>query len=676
MINSIIQQLEQLIAGDFALLRESVDIECKLAIGQNGKGGLPKSLWETYSAFANTDGGIIILGAKELKNGTFEAHGIENLVQIKADLFNTLNNPAKINKNLLTDQFVREWQVDGKILLLIAVPRAARKQQPIYLNNNPLNNTYVRQNEGDYTLDDEHVKRMLAEQAHDGRDDEILTNFGLDDLAIESLRSYRQRYSNLNPNAELNDLVDIEFLRRIGAYGINRETGGRGLTKAGLLMFGMQHTIAEVFPNYMVDYQERPHAQTEARWIDRVVPDGSWSGNLYDFYRKVYNKLIQDLKIPFELKDGVRQEDTPVHIALREALVNCIVHADYTDRASVLIVKRPDMFGFRNPGLMRIPLEHALKGSESDCRNRKLHQMFRLINVGEQAGSGIPKILSGWQSQHWIPPYLHEKRKPNNQTLLEMTMVDLFPSDTMQQLTQQFGSSFTELTQNERAALAIAKLEGTVTHARLQTVVTGHSVDITRDLQHLVKLGFLNTSGGRGSVYTLAGVDIVQPDDIFNEPNTGMSDSNSGPSSGSNEASLGSNDASLGLKEPSSIPNGSYRDEMGRLCSDRLDFPIIDNLMELSEDFRESLYVLAHEARTKQRLSLEVMQHIILRLCTEHFFTISALGELLNRKAEPLRKRYLSPMVKANQLSLAFPTTPTHEKQAYRTNTELNHSEN
>ena len=676
MINSIIQQLEQLIAGDFALLRESVDIECKLAIGQNGKGGLPKSLWETYSAFANTDGGIIILGAKELKNGTFEAHGIENLVQIKADLFNTLNNPAKINKNLLTDQFVREWQVDGKILLLIAVPRAARKQQPIYLNNNPLNNTYVRQNEGDYTLDDEHVKRMLAEQAHDGRDDEILTNFGLDDLAIESLRSYRQRYSNLNPNAELNDLVDIEFLRRIGAYGINRETGGRGLTKAGLLMFGMQHTIAEVFPNYMVDYQERPHAQTEARWVDRVVPDGSWSGNLYDFYRKVYNKLIQDLKIPFELKDGVRQEDTPVHIALREALVNCIVHADYTDRASVLIVKRPDMFGFRNPGLMRIPLEHALKGSESDCRNRKLHQMFRLINVGEQAGSGIPKILSGWQSQHWIPPYLHEKRKPNNQTLLEMTMVDLFPSDTMQQLTQQFGLSFTELKQNERAALAIAKLEGTVTHARLQTVVTGHSVDITRDLQHLVKLGFLNTSGGRGSVYTLAGVDIVQPDDIFNEPNTGMSDSNSGPSSGSNEASLGSNEASLGLKEPSSIPNGSYRDEMGRLCSDRLDFPIIDNLMELSEDFRESLYVLAHEARTKQRLSLEVMQHIILRLCTEHFFTISALGELLNRKAEPLRKRYLSPMVKANQLSLAFPTTPTHEKQAYRTNTELNHSEN
>ena len=691
MINSIIQQLEQLIAGDFALLRESVDIECKLAIGHDGKGGLPKSLWETYSAFANTDGGIIILGAKELKNGTFEARGIENLIQIKADLFNTLNNPAKINKNLLTDQFVREWQVDDKSLLVIAVPRASRKQQPIYLNNNPLNNTYVRQNEGDYKLDDEHVKRMLAEQAHDGRDDEILPNFGLDDLAIESLRSYRQRYSNLNPNAELNDLVDIEFLRRIGAYGINRETGARGLTKAGLLMFGMQHTIAEIFPNYMVDYQERPHAQTEARWVDRVVPDGSWSGNLYDFYRKVYNKLIQDLKIPFELKDGVRQEDTPVHIALREALVNCIVHADYTDRASVLIVKRPDMFGFRNPGLMRIPLEHALKGSESDCRNRKLHQIFRLINVGEQAGSGIPKILSGWQSQHWVPPYLHEKRQPNNQTLLELTMVDLFPSDTMQQLTQQFGSSFTELTQNERAALAIAKLEGIVTHARLRGMSTEHSAEISKILQHLVKLGFLNSNGGgRGAVYNLAGSNIVQVGDVFNdpsfelnEPSTGISEPSTGisePSTGISEPSTGISELSLGLNDHSTEHNdpslGLNRDDFGRLCSEKLPLPIIDDLTQLSTDFKERLFAIASDARDKKRLSPENIEKIVLKLAENQFLTISVLAQILQREIDTLRKRYLSPMVKANKLCLAFPMTPTHEKQAYRTNTELNHSEN
>ncbi len=693
MINSIIQQLEQLMAGDFALLRESVDIECKLAIGQNGKGGLPKSLWETYSAFANTDGGIIILGAKELKNGTFEAHGIENLVQIKADLFNTLNNPAKINKNLLTDQFVREWHVDGKCLLVIAVPRASRKQQPIYLNNNPLNNTYIRQNEGDYKLDDEHVKRMLAEQAHDGRDDEILPFFNLADLDLESIRIYRQQYNNLNPHAELNELELLEFLRRIGAYAVNRQTGEHGLTKAGLLMFGQWHNISEVFPNYLLDYQEQTH-DPEIRWIDRIIPDGTWSGNLFDFYRKIALKLVQNLKVPFKLKDGVRQEDTPIHIALREALVNSLVHADYTDRISLQVIKRPDSFYFRNPGLMRIPIEQAVHGGMSDCRNRNLQKMFRMMNAGEQAGSGIPKILAGWRMQHWQLPYLHEKRQPN-QTIIELKMLDLFPQKSIQQLITRFGTAFTHLSQEERTALAIAQLEGTVNHARLASMSLQHTADISKSLQNLVKQGFLHRQGiGRGTVYHLADVDVLQPELVFQDSSldhnglkTGMSDSSLGLnetrigsneiSFGHNEVSFGHNKVSFGHNEVSSGHSGvSYRDEFGRLCNDKLPLPIVDDLSLLSEAFRQKLYQIADDARGKKRLLPHVMEKIILQLCAEQFFAVNALAELVNRKAEPLRKHYLSPMVKANTLCLAFPTTPTHEKQAYRTNTEFNHSEN
>lgn len=678
-MNSIILQLDDLINGDFTLLRERVDIECKLAIGQDGKGGLPKSLWETYSAFANTEGGIIILGAKELKDGSYEAYGIDNLARIKTDLFNTLNNTSKVNKNLLSDKLVREWQVNGKNLLVIAVPRASRKQQPIYLNNNPLNNTYIRQNEGDYVLDDDQVKRMLAEQVSDAQDDEILLNFGINDLAVESLRAYRQRYSNLNPNAEMNDLTDIEFLRRIGAYGVNRDSGIGGLTKAGLLMFGQWHNITEIFPNYLLDYQEQSQDKT-IRWIDRVIPDHAWSGNLFDFYRKVALKLVQDLKIPFIVKDGIRQDDTPVHIALREALVNSLVHADYSDRVSLQIIKRPDGFRFRNAGLMRIPIEQAIYGGMSDCRNRNLQKMFRMIHAGEQAGSGIPKILAGWETQHWQPPYLYELRQPN-QTVLELKMLDLFPQDTMRQLTSQFGTTFTDLNKEEQAALAIAHLEGTVTHKRLASMSQQHSADISKCLQNLVKLGFLNRHGsGRGAVYQLADTDVVKPEQVFNELSLGLNASSLGlnvPSLGLNAPSLGLNVPCLGQNNSGSASdNISSRDEFGRLCNDKISFPIIDSLSELSEEFRVKLFTLAHEARIKQRLPLERMQAIILQLCSEQFFTIAALSEVLNRKAEALRKRYLSPMVKANQLCMAFPTTPTHEKQAYRTNTELNQIEN
>lgn len=53
----------------------------------------------------------------------------------------------------------------------------------------------------------------------------------------------------------------------------------------------------------------------------------------------MYKKLTEDLKVPFVLKGEVRQDDTPVHIAVREALVNTLVHADYSERASVLVLK-------------------------------------------------------------------------------------------------------------------------------------------------------------------------------------------------------------------------------------------------------------------------------------------------------------------------------------------------
>ena len=66
-------------------------------------------------------------------------------------------------------------------------------------------------------------------------------------------------------------------------------------------------------------------------------------------------KIVADLKVLFALKGDIRQDDTPVHQALREAMVNMLVHADYADRASVLVVKQPSGFVFRNPGLLRVP---------------------------------------------------------------------------------------------------------------------------------------------------------------------------------------------------------------------------------------------------------------------------------------------------------------------------------
>ena len=502
---------------DLPSLVESVELECKLAQGQDGKGELPKDFWLTYSAFANTQGGVVLLGVRE-KDGQFSVAGLSNIEKVRTDLFNTLNNPAKVSVNLLTDREVVVRELEGKQVLEVKIPAASRKQKPVFLNGQPLGNTYRRLHEGDRRCSEEDVRRMFAEQVEDCRDERILPNYDFADIDPDSLRIYRQMLSDIKPGHPALEHQGIEFLRQIGGWRKDRANGVEGLTLAGLLMFGRWLSIQESVPHYFVDYQERPYAKTELRWVDRLVPDGTWSGNLFDFYRRVYRKLVEDLKVPFALKGDQRQDDTPVHEALREALVNTLVHADYTGRVSVLVVKRPDLFGFRNPGGLRLPLEQVLQGGTSDCRNRLMHQMFLLIGLGERGGSGVPKIYSGWRSQHWRPPALYEKPEPE-QTLLELRMLDLLPEGVVEQLRERFGVRFESLEHTARLILATAAIERVVSHNRLLEICDTHAHDLSQLLARLVREGFLVPDGrSRGMIYHLPGEQLPTPEQVFAGP--------------------------------------------------------------------------------------------------------------------------------------------------------------
>jgi ATP-dependent DNA helicase RecG len=659
--------------ADLELLRESVDLECKLAVGRDGMGALPEDFWPTYSSFANTEGGIVLLGVSE-KSGRFVIEGIVNIPKVRKELFDGLNNRQKVSVNLLSDAQVWELTLEGKTLLVVQVPRATRKQRPVYLTTNPFaNHTYRRLNDGDRPLPDDDVKRMLAEQVEDSRDDRILHGYDLDDLDIGTFRAYRQVFVNRDPGHPWNSADDREFLRQIGGWRKDRETGRSGLTLAGLLMFGQMAAIQEEMPYYMLDYQERAEAKTEKRWIDRITLDGKWSGNLYDFYRRVYLKLTADLKVPFRLEKGERKDETPVHEALREALANVIVHADYSDRASVFVVKRPDMFGFRNPGLMRIPVEVALHGGEPDCRNRILHKMFRLVGVGEQAGTGIPKILHGWQSQHWNPPMLYDTPTPYNQTLLELRMVDLFPEAVMAGLKGKFGARFEGLNHVERVALALAASEGTVNHARLRAVTTEHPVDLSKTLQHLTQAGMLESTGGRGAVYHLPGEAIPTPDDVFGPP-VRLSVP-SAPNMGSSSLHLPPTSLHLRGRSPfiddESEGGKVARDLEGRLVSRQLPLPVIDDLSVLSSGLRQRMESMASLPRQKRKVDRDALIAVVLKLCEGQFVTLRCLAEIINRQPIALQNQYLSKLVRDRKLSLAFPTKPTHERQAYCTSNSL-----
>ena len=629
---------------DLAILTEGIDIECKLAIGQDGNGTLPKDFWESYSAFANTFGGDIYLGIKELKNHQFEAIGINNTEKVLSELWTGVNNEELISCNLLNDDSVRIITVDNAQIIHVHVPRASRTLKPVYRRNNPMTGSYQRQNSSDILCDAETVKRMLAEQVDNSRDDQLLANFNLGDLDLDSLKAYRQIYANLHPDNARNQYDDIAFLTSIGAWKRDRQLNIEALTTAGLLMFGKMISIQDVFPNFMLDYQEREHAKAEQRWSDRLTLDGSWSGNLFDFYFKVIRKLTTDLdiKIPFKLEGDLRQENTFVHDALREALVNTLVHADFTGRASIFVVKRPDMFGFRNPGLMRIPIEQAISGYESDCRNRKLHQMFHFIGLGERAGSGIPNIFEWWHSTSWKAPYLHEKTIPYEQTLFELRMVDLIPQEIKDELQIHLGEKYNSLTPEELLILATASSETSISHARINGIISEHSHDLSVILHKLTNDGLLKSNGyGQGMTYHLAYKILLSSDDVFGD-------------SGGLEVSSGGLEVSSGGLEVSS----------GGLVIEELKYPIFSTLKELDLQLKQQLEEIALQPRTKKQISVENMHEILISLCQNRYLTLKLLSEIVDRNEDYLR-RTLNDLCRKKQLTRAFPKNPNDPRQAY-----------
>ncbi|MDI9417851.1 MAG: ATP-binding protein [Euryarchaeota archaeon] len=620
---------------DFA---EEIDLEAKKATGRDGRGELPRSFFESYSAMANTNGGIILLGIEEKPKGIFSAVGIPEPELILKALWDGLNNRSQVSINLLADHMVQVLDYQGNNVIQVTVPRARRNQRPVYVGMNPFEGTYRRNYEGDYLCDHETVRRIIAEKGDDSRDATLLENFDFKDLDEGTLKVYRNQFKAAKPDHPWLDQDDVEFLHSIGGWTRDRDTKKEGLTLAGLLMFGMMRSILDAVPNYVVDYQERPKDVNETRWTDRVTTDGTWSGNLYDFYRLTRQRLFRDLKVPFKLEDMRRVDDTPVHEALREALINTLIHADYSGRIPILVVKGPDMFLFRNPGTMRLPLDDVLRGGVSDCRNRNLQKMFQLIGYGEQAGSGIPKIYRNWKQQLWRAPDLSERFDPD-MTQLILRMVSLIPEEVLSQLDDRFGASFRGLSDLQRLALATAAIEGTVTHARLKSMTSVHPHDVTMALAALVREGFLDSYGAtRGTFYVLAGEVPEMEDGLLRHVAAQLP---------------------LSIKsEQAGIGSGSGSEYLG---------PSSELLNESSEYFKQ-LEQIARAAKERGKVPKEVMERIILELCKDYFLNLRVLADLLNRTPDSLRINYLSRMVKEGTLELRYPNKPTHPDQGYRAN--------
>lgn len=481
---------------------EHIHLECKKA-----ESTIPASVWETYSSFANTDGGIILLGVEEHLKETDFSHrfsfsSVHNPDQRIKDFWNTLNSD-KVSANILVDANVGTCMVMGALILWIRVPQADYKQRPVYINGNPMKGSYKRNHEGDYHCTEDEVKAMFRDASDSGNDGGLLVNYTMDDIDSNSLRSYRIEFEHRNPDHVWNGVDDETFLRNMGGCAIDRNTQKEWLTTAGLLMFGKGLAVRERYDSIRMDYIDESNLLPGSRWSDRLTYDGMWENNLYNFVRQVMPKLVSDLKRPFRLEGMVRIDDTPVHKAIREAVVNMVVHSDYMITGVLKIVKTDRGFMFSNPGSLKLPIKSIYEGGHSVARNPKIQTMFRMIGYGDNIGSGFPTIMSAWGEENWRKPDLRQN-DDLHQVELKLWTISLMPGECTEYLQALYGWVYSSLDSDAQIILGTAHLEKTVTNSRLQSVLDKSGVEVGRILSTLVDSGLLLTDrNGRWTSYWL-----------------------------------------------------------------------------------------------------------------------------------------------------------------------------
>ena len=463
---------------------ESETLELK-----ESKNSLPKEFWPTYSSFSNTKGGRIILGVKESTPQNIIT-GVNSPDKVIQDLWNNLSNRQKVSFCAMNNSNVNIIPLDeNRSVIFVDIPEADLKNKPVYLNDQ-YKQSYIRKGEGDYRATDTELRSMLrnSNPIDDALCSEEITIENLDPISISS---FKERISARYPQKHFETLDPKSFLHRIGAIKI--DANNKVFVKNGTLLFlGKYESIREVYPSYFLDYINRP--TENSRWIDRVSTDelSNTHMNIYNFFNIVFEKLRAIVIDKFELDESnTRTKNPNFDIAIREALTNCLAHADYMQGfPSVKIEARNGWFLFRNPGQLLVSVQQFINGGDSRPRNETIMSFFRYLGISERQGEGGPSI--------YRTAIENDYRLPEINTSLESTELKIWHIDLI--------DSHPELNTNERDVYVyLYKNQPMQKFSDIQTAVGLTEYKTRKAIDSLVKKNLIIIGGqGKGTRYAIA----------------------------------------------------------------------------------------------------------------------------------------------------------------------------
>ncbi|MGN1103747.1 MAG: helix-turn-helix domain-containing protein [Candidatus Coproplasma sp.] len=368
--------------------RENNRIEAKRALG-----GFPNSLWETYSSFANTLGGVILLGVEEYKDHSLHAVDLENRDRYVKILLDGVRNKNKVSAAVITEKDVQKVTFQGKRILAITVPRAERLDRPVYIGTDPYTGTYRRGGEGDYRCTKKQVDAMLADRKRMGADLKAAKGFYFSAIDFDCVSDCRLRLKLADPSFIDDAASDISFLKKLKCAAEDEKKRLRP-SIAGLLTFGKRDYVLKKFKSFSLSYIDGVNP------ANTIAPDDLSAQNIYSFFFTVCERLV-------DISQG-----RAVYMAMREALLNCLVNANYS-LGGVKVERKEGCITFENSGSFGTTPYSAVKGGVSDPRNIGVKGVFKRFGVGEGNGGGIPFIYSVWRKKGWDIPTFSESFDPD-----------------------------------------------------------------------------------------------------------------------------------------------------------------------------------------------------------------------------------------------------------------------
>jgi ATP-dependent DNA helicase RecG len=364
------------------LLKKISDLEWEDFEAKEAKSEVPKSSWETVSAFSNTTGGWLVFGVKQ-SGKEFSIEGVSNSEKMESDFLGVLRSEKF---NVFISPTAQRYNFEGKIVLAFYIPPSGKK--PVYYNS--LSNTYIRKGSSDQKATKEEIDYMYRDQTFGVKTSETVPGTSRNDLNNTSVSRYRDYMRRFNPDVSYNRFDEEEFLNKLRVIEDGR------CTYSGLLMLGKRDSIERHFSDFRIDLLEIPgisYKDSDARYTFRLDEHE----NLWEYYFECFARLKQKVDVSFALhSEGFGQELSPGLEAVREALVNMLMHADYFSPAHSRVRIFTDRIEFYNPGGLPKPFEELKSKDISMPRNPIISKLFRMVKLAENAGFGFDKIESNW----------------------------------------------------------------------------------------------------------------------------------------------------------------------------------------------------------------------------------------------------------------------------------------